>query len=280
MIGLVTDSASMLPSPWAERFDVAVVPMIVVLDGAPLREGVDIDSSTFYRQVAVGVTVSTSAPAPGEVLATFRSLVDRGATRIVSVHTGSDYSAVVSSARIAAQDLDVPVEIVDTGTVSFPVALCVAAAARARAEGAHAEVVAEVARRTASTIDSLFIVGTPDLAVRSGRLPVEVGTPTPSSILRLCPDGLSEHATADSIERALVAIAEHVGSIAERSSLLVGVGDADRPDLGSHLADLVAGWPGVAELVRYEIGPSVGTHSGPGTVGAVWSTMQETPGER
>ena len=64
---------------------------------------------------------------------------------------------------------------------------------------------------------------------------------------------------------------------ASGQSLRVGVGDADRPDLGDRLAAALAGAVGVVELTRYEVGPSVGAHSGPGTVGAVWAPVGPSP---
>jgi fatty acid-binding protein DegV len=48
----------------------------------------------------------------------------------------------------------------------------------------------------------------------------------------------------------------------------VGVGDALTPELAGEYAARLLDRPEVAELVRYEIGPSVGAHTGAGTVGA------------
>ena len=90
-------------------------------------------------------------------------------------------------------------------------------------------------------------------------------------MLTLGPAGLAEHSHADDLDDALARMAAHVRGRAAGATLRVGVGDADRPDLGDRLAHLIGGAPGVAELVRYEVGPSVGAHSGPGTVGAVWA---------
>lgn len=271
MIAIVTDSASMLPPAWAGELDVAVVPMTIVLDGAALREGIDIDSATFYRQLAAGAIVSTSAPSPGDVLSAYREAHARGATQVLSIHTGADYSAVGSAALVAAREVDIPVELVDTGSVSFPVALCVAAAARRRAAGASIDEVIDAARQTAATVDSVFIIGAPELMRRGGRLPHQMEDPTPTTILRLGPSGLTELSSADTVAGSLDTMADHVAAEASRRPIRVGVGDAHRPDLGAHLAELISGHPGVTELVRYEIGPSVGAHSGPGTVGAVWS---------
>jgi len=272
VIAIVTDSASMLPPAWRDRFGVHVAPMTVTVDGTPYREGVEITTTEFYRRLAGGAEVSTSTPSPGQLLAAYVEAVDAGATGIVSIHTGSDYSAVLDAARIAAREVRVDVELVDTATASFPVALCVASACDERATGGDLASTAAAAASTAAVVDSIFVVGVPELARRGGRLgSTHVASPT--AILALGPAGLAEHATAADIDDAIDRMAAHVRDAASVQSMRVGVGDADRPDLGDRLAAALAGSDGIVELTRYEIGPSVGAHSGPGTVGAVWAPL-------
>jgi DegV family protein with EDD domain len=273
VIAIVTDSASMLPPRWRDRFGVHVAPMTVLVDGIPYREGVEITTADFYRRLANGAEVSTSTPSPGELLTTYQGARNKGATGIVSIHTGSDYSAVLDAARIAAREIDVPVELVDTGTASFPVALCVAAACDIRAAGGELTEIAAAASRTAAVVDSIFVVGLPELARRGGRLGT-TAVSSPTSILTLGPTGLAEHGTATDIDDAIDRMVTHVRTAAAGQSLRVGVGDADRPDLGEQLAAALAGSDGIVEIIRYEVGPSVGAHSGPGTVGAVWAPVE------
>jgi DegV family protein with EDD domain len=276
VIAIVTDSASMLPPAWRAQLDVSVVPMSVVVDGIPYREGIEITTAEFYRRLASGADVSTSTPSPGDVFAAYQEAVDAGADGIVSIHTGSDYSAVLDAARIATREISVDVELVDTATASFPVALCVAAACDLRAAGGDLAEIAAAASATAAVVDSIFVVGVPELARRGGRLgTTEVASPT--AILTLGPGGLVELATAADLDDAIERMAAHVREAASGQSLRVGVGDADRPDLGDRLAAALAGASGVVELTRYEVGPSVGAHSGPGTVGAVWAPVGPSP---
>ncbi len=274
MIALVTDSASMLPPPWQTRDDVEIVPVVVTLDGAPRREGVDLDAETFYRRLAEGAAVTTAAPSPGEVLAAYRAAAAAGADEIVSIHTGTDYSAVVDAARLAARETEIPVEVVDSGTASFPVALCVAAAADARRAGGDRTAVVEAAHRTAAVVDSIFVVGAPDLARQGGRLPAGLAVAA-MTLLTLGPAGLGEHDTVGDLDQALEAMAGHVVARAATGPLRVGVGDADRPGLGDDLAARIGAVDGIVELTRYQIGPSVGAHGGAGTVGAVWAPLPE-----
>lgn len=268
MIRLVTDSASMVPPDLAARFDVEVVPMAVLLDGVVHREGIDLTSVEFYRRLAEGATVTTSAPSPGDLLAAYERAAAAGATGVVSIHTGSTYSATVGAAGVAAELAPLPVEVVDTGLVSFPVALCVWAAAEAPTGEAAA-----AASATAAGTSSVFVVGVPDLARRGGRFTTVAGELTSASILELGSSGMSELGQVDDVDAALDAMAAHVAALAGVTALRVGVGDADRPELGAQLADRLAGAAGIVDLVRYEVGPSVGAHAGAGTVGAVWAPL-------
>lgn len=269
MIAVVTDSASMLPPAWRDSYGVQVAPMTVVLDGVAHQEGIDLTTADFYLRLADGAEVSTAAPSPGDLLATYTSAVEAGATGIVAVHTGSDYSAVLDAAQVAVREVDFPVELVDSGTASFPVALCVVAAADAATAG-DLQQAAAAARATAAVVDSIFVVGVPDLARRGGRLGA-TPVPTATTVLTLGPAGLAVHSEAADLDHTFEVMSTHVRQAAAGQHLRVGVGDADRPDLGDRLAQMVEGAPGVAEVVRYEVGPSVAVHSGPGTVGAVWA---------
>ena len=135
MIALVTDSSALLPADLRARFDVDVVPLTVVVDGEAFAEGVDLTTDAFYERLAAGATVSTAAPPPGVFLQAYERAAQRGASAILSVHIGSNTSATLDSARVATRESTVPVELVDTGTASFPVACCVGAAGLAIEHG-------------------------------------------------------------------------------------------------------------------------------------------------
>jgi fatty acid-binding protein DegV len=76
------------------------------------------------------------------------------------------------------------------------------------------------------------------------------------------------------LEAAAGAMASYVR--AAGASLRVGVGLADAATLPlvTALEDRLRVAPEVDELVRYRIGPSVGVHTGPGTVGAMFSARR------
>ena len=268
MIGLVTDSNAQLPDNLRERYQVAVVPLTIVVDDHPYQEGVDITVAEFYERLGAGASVSTAAPSPGAVLAAYEQLAAAGATEILSIHIGSNTSATVNAVTVAAGSSPVPVEIVDTGTASFAVACCVWAAGEVLAAGGDLTRAAGVARRVADQVGNVFIVGALDLARRGGRLAADAAAGEGLPVLALAEGRMEAVGRVHDVESAVDAMTAYVVDGAGGVPQRVGVGDALTPELAGEYAARLADRPEVAELVRYEIGPSVGAHTGAGTVGA------------
>jgi DegV family protein with EDD domain len=268
MIGLVTDSNAQLPVDLRERYRVGVVPITVVVDGEPYLEGVDITTAQFYERLAAGASVSTAAPSPGAVLAVYEQQAEAGATEILSVHIGSNTSATINAVSVAAGSSPVPVEVVDTGTASFAVACCVWAAGDMLAAGADVGAAADVAHRVADELGNVFIVGALDLARRGGRLAAGATEGEGLPVLALASGQIQRVGRAHDVESAVDAMTDFFVETSAGVPQRVGVGDALAPDLATEYAARLADRPDVVELVRYEIGPSVGVHTGAGTVGA------------
>jgi fatty acid-binding protein DegV len=119
VIRLVTDSNSQLPPSLRDKYSVDVVPLTVTVDGVTMLEGEQIDlagiTAALERQAAVG----SSTPSPGQFLEAYERAVADGATAVLSVHAGGQASGTANSARLAAGMASIPVEVVDTGTLSL-----------------------------------------------------------------------------------------------------------------------------------------------------------------
>lgn len=276
MIGLVTDSNSQLPSSLANRYGIEVVPLRVSVDGHEYREGVDITVDDFYRAWDGGHVpqVATSAPPPADFTAAYTRLVEAGATSILSVHIGSALSGTLNAARIAAEGVDVPVELVDTGTASFGVACCIWAAAEGIEGGDTIEDAAATAMRRASELGTAFIVGVPSLTERSGRAEgvglaeaAEEGIP----VLAMSGGDLQVLATVQTVHAAVASMSRYAldwtPSTAGGLRIAVGTSDTTSLPVGARLTDVLSDHPAVGDIVQYRIGPTVGAHTGPGTAG-------------
>ena len=282
MIGLVTDSNAQLPAGLAARYGVEVVPLSVTVDGVEYLEGVDLDAGEFYARFRHGrPTVSTSQPSPGRFADAYEAAAARGATEILSIHIGSSISGTVNSARLATKVSPVPVRIVDTGTASFAVSLCLWQAAEAVAGGATLEEAAGAAEMVGATVGNVFVVGALDMARAGGRLDAGVeASATTIPVLTMAGGTMREVVRCQGFEQAAGAMAGYVRAAGAGLRVGVGVSDPGTLPLVEAVEQELRTAPEVAEVVRYLIGPSVGAHTGPGTVGAMFAPMDAGPGLR
>lgn len=270
MIGLVTDSSSQLPPALRDRFRVQVVPLTIVIDGQEYEEGVDLAPEDFYTRLAAGAQVSTAAPSPGRILHAWEAAAAAGATEILSVHIGSNTSATVNAVNLAVPMCEVPVTVLDSGTASFPVACCVWGAGIVSERGGTIEEAAVVARAIAEHVGNVFIVGALVLAKRGGRLAVGADAGDGVPVLAMEGGTMDVVGQAPDQEAAVGAMSEYVRDRAGDRPQRVGVGHAGAEDIADELAASLDALPAVTEIVRYDVGPSVGAHTGLGTVGAVF----------
>lgn len=262
---IVTDSNAMLPPELLARFAILEVPLTIVVDGDAGPEH-EIDRPAFYDQLRRGTAISTSAPSPGEVLAAYRRAVDEGADAILSIHVGANQSATVGAAHLAAREVDVPVEIVDTGTASFIEGCCVWRAAEILAGGGSVAEAAGAARAVGAEARSVFTIGEIRRAQAGGRLDVHEGVGVPV----FASAGPDMH-ELDRVTSEAEAVAVMTATLAaEEGPLRVGIGHADAPAAADALDASLGALANVAEVVRYLVGPSVAAHTGVGTFGAVY----------
>jgi len=228
-----------------------------------------LDADAFYARFAHGSTpeVSTSQPSPGDFAESYRRLADAGCTEIMSLHIAAEMSGTVGSATVAARSAPVPVHVIDTGSASFGVAVCVWAAGVAIERGGLPD---DIRRRVANLvprIGTVFIVGVPLLTERGGRADgVELdGDGIP--VLAMQDGELEVLDRASTIEDVIDVMSTYATS--QGSGVTVGIGTADAPSrpLSDRLERALANLSGIDDVVHYRIGPSVGAHTGPGTFG-------------
>jgi DegV family protein with EDD domain len=275
VIGVCTDSNAQLPADAAREYGIAVVPLSITIDGVDYLEGVDLDADTFYAHFANGAspTVTTAAPGPGRFLVAYEDLIARGATEIVSVHIGSAVSSTCNAARLAAGMVNVPVHVVDTGAASFLIAAAAMEAARFLAAGASVDDAIACAQNAAESAGNVFCVNALDLARRGGRLAADVGETARVPVLTLQGGEMTQVGEAQTVDEAVTLMRDEIGRGAQRRRVAVGVSDTSSFAIGDALERALAGAPGVADVMRYRIGPSVGVHTGLGTAGAVYHEL-------
>ena len=148
---VVTDSAAALPADWVSAFAadgrLAVVPMPVMVGEEIYGEGEDDIMQTLAVALASGSPVKTSRPSPGQFEQAYAAAKRRGFEAVVSVHISAELSGTVDAARLAAERVDIPVEVLDSRTVGMAQGMGVQSAVVAAAAGQAAGEVRAFAER-------------------------------------------------------------------------------------------------------------------------------------
>ncbi|HEC09453.1 MAG TPA: DegV family protein [Acidimicrobiales bacterium] len=269
-VKIVTDSSCDLPDELVESHHIAVVPLTVRFGDEEFVDRVDLDAKEFWaRCAAADVLPETSAPSPGAFEQVYREALSEGYDSVVAVMLSGDLSATIQAAEAAARSVngDIPVQVVDSKTVTMGLGNLVLRAARLAEEGADAQAVADRARSDARRTRAFAALDTLENLRKGGR--IGAAQSMLGSLLSIKPiievkeGSVVEAGKQRTRARALKFLAEKVRQHTPVESLAVM--HADCPDVDSFISTLSGIYDG--DIVVGEIGAVIGAHAGPGTMG-------------
>jgi DegV family protein with EDD domain len=267
-VAIVTDSTSDLPADLVRSRGVTVVPLTVMLEDQSFLDGVDITAEDFYRRNA---PATTSQPSPGRFAGAFQRLLDQH-DEVVSLHISERLSGTYAAALQGAAIADPQgkrVRVVDSAMVSMPLGLMVLAAARRASEGASAAEVVDLVNELRPHVGVFFVVATLENLRRGGR--IGRASALLGSVLQVKPvltirDGqVTPLERVRTQEKALGRLVELVHATDRGRGICAIVGHAAAPEAAERLAGDID--PITESLLVQPLGPVVGAHAGPGTVG-------------
>ena len=271
-IAIVTDSTSDLSPELCSQYGIESVPLYVLFDGKMHKDGMEITPSVIFSGLKSGKkTPSTSQPSPAEFAAAYARAL-QSADQVLSIHISGQLSGTVGSARLAAQEFDGRVTVVDTQSVSMGLGMRVIRAVElARAGRSVPDIVAEL-DRVAPKADLRFTVDTLDFLRINGR--IGGAQALLGSLLNIKPILVVRGGRVESggrvrgHKKAVQDMVDHVRAYtskygAVRAAFLYTVGGE------GFLHEVRAGLGGVSfeDLGEHAIGAVVATHAGPGAMG-------------
>lgn len=171
-VQVITDSTSDIPQDTAEKLGIRIVPIYVRFANKVYRDGVDIDSETFYKKLLTSpVHPATSQPMPEDFESVYREYCEN-TDGIVSIHVSSRISGTYNSAMIAQKMLasSCPIEVIDSRFNSGGLALITMAAARLARAGESLPVILEETRKSINQIHMFGVFNTMKYLAKSGRI--------------------------------------------------------------------------------------------------------------
>ena len=280
-VAVVTDSTAALPEELAQAHGVHVIPLYISFGQQSLRDGVDLTPKELYHRLrAASAPPTTSQPAVGDFLDLYRRLSEK-AEAIVSIHISRELSGTLDSAQTARRMLQVetqkrgapgPIHILDSRTVSIGLGLIVLQAARAAMAGKSASEVIQAAEAVIPRMNEIFTVETLEYLRKGGRIggaAALLGMVLDIKPILYIRDGRIE--VLEKVRTRKQARARLPEIMAERlgpaTHIHVAVLHADAPEEANRLADDVSARFNCAERLVVDIGATIGTHTGPGTLG-------------
>jgi DegV family protein with EDD domain len=287
-VAVVTDSTAYLPEGFADRQDVSVVPLHVIVEGDGTPEGTSLDGGLDGvdfgpAELAAALeerrTVTTSRPTPAELTTAYRAALDTGATGVVSVHLSRDLSGTWEAARLAAEEINAErgvglVRVVDSRTTAMGLGFAALAAAATSAHGAGVAEVERVATDVASRTRTFFCLQTLEHLRRGGR--IGPATALLGSALAVKP---LLHVSGGQIlplekvrttSRAVTRLVDLTVAAAGDGPVGLAVHHLGTPDRAAELAARLAErLPNSAGCLVSEVGAVIGAHTGMGALGVV-----------
>lgn len=275
-VAVITDSVASLPTEWAKREGIHLIPMTLILPDGVYRNGVEVEPRQYYQHLREEhLLPKTSAPSPGEFLTVYQQLAKTYHFGVV-ITPPKELTRTWESACLATQMDSNPlqVEVVDSRTAGPAQGFIAVAAARASKSGADMTAVLESIRITQKDVGFVGILDTvkylveggrgaelhqwldsalrvyPILYIHEGRINLIGAARTKSKAVDRLLHWLKDKLPVEGLSLAIV----HTDAFQEAEDLKEKLLSHFHPD--EHF---------VAELT-----PVIGAHAGPGLVGVAW----------
>ena len=272
---IVLDSTADFPEGPSRFPGWRIVPLYVRFGTESYRDYVDIGAAEFYERLRSAKELpTTSQPTPADFLAAYEELA--GYERVLSLQLSSKLSGTFGSATRAASDAGERVRVFDTGTASAAIAMLALAIQRRLERGTTDEEVDELVARFKRDLGLVFTLDTLEYLARGGRIGRAAGWA--GQLLHIKPILTLAEGEVLPVKRVRgnrKAVQEFANALEAGTrdvpGLRVGIAHADAPERMAALEKLVRDLRPQAELeIATTLGPVLGTHAGPGTVGLFW----------
>ncbi|MBR1931083.1 MAG: DegV family protein [Lachnospiraceae bacterium] len=278
MFKLMTDSTADLPVSYLQEHHVGCVNLSYIVDGVVYGHGKELAWKEFYTSMRAGNMPTTSQVNPEEARAYFEELLEQD-KEILYLAFSSGLSGTYNSAKIAAGELmeergDCKIIVIDTLAASLGEGLLVHKAVCMRDEGKSIDEVAEWIEAYklnlvhAFTVDDLFHLHRGGRVSKTAALLGTLAGIKP----KLHVDDEGHLILIDKVrgrKKSLIALVDymeaHMGSFRDANDIIF-ISHGDALEDAEFVAEQVKERFGIENFLINHVGPTIGAHSGPGTI--------------
>ena len=166
-VRITADSTCDLSPELLRKYDIALAPLSVIIDGEVFHDGVDVTPRDVFRAADAGKSVRTAAVNAYEYKEFFGTQL-RNCDQLVHICISSEFSTCYADACEAAAETG-NVFVVDSRNLSTGSGLLALEGVEMAEKGMDGEAVAEALRGKTGLVDTSFVVRTIDYLRRGGR---------------------------------------------------------------------------------------------------------------
>lgn len=280
-IAIMTDSNCGIMPDEGRDLRIYVLPMPVIIDGQTYYEGIDITLDEFFKKQTEGADITTSQPSPGDVEAMWTELLKTHDEVLFVPMSGGLSNTCQTALMLSGEDeFAGRVFVVNNRRISVTQAQSVLDAKLLAEEGKTASEIKEILEAEALDASIYIAVDTLEYLKKGGR--ITAAAAAIGTVLKLKPvltiqgDKLDSFAKARGLKAAfrimLNAVKNDISSrfshLGEDSVLKVGIANTlmEPEKLEMFKDEMKKNFPDM-ELFYLPLTMSIGTHTGPGTLG-------------
>lgn len=271
-IAILTDSASDITPDMIEGLDVTVIPIRLKIGENNYKDGVNLSKKEFWHKLLTEKVVpKTAQPSPAEFRDYYEELFNKGYEKIISLHISSKMSGTQQVAKVAREMLkrEKDIIIVDSKSVTFGQAYQVLEAAKMIKAGAKLEDILTRLYEIADKMKVYFAVSDLTYLEKGGR--IGKASSVIGNLLKLRPvlkleDGEVSLETKTFGERGAISYMEKIIKNEGKNSIYLYTAwggtnqELRNTDILKKTADTMRK---IEYKGRFEIGATIGSHSGP-----------------
>ena len=278
-------STADLTKEWLEGRDIKFVYFNYQLDGVSCKDdfGVTNPPAQLYAKMLSGQDCKTSQVATGDYVGLWRPFLERGLdvlhVTLSSGISGTYNSACAARDVLAAEFPDRKIHVIDSLAASSGYGLLMDRLADKRDEGLTIDELRDWCERHKLEVHHWYFSSDLTFFVRGGRISKVAGHF--GGLLHICPvmnmppDGslavVEKIRTKKRAIRRVVDLMHETAQDGDDYSDRVFISMSECPDDAQAVADLIrAEFPRVRDIHIFDIGATIGVHTGPGTVATFW----------
>lgn len=288
---LFTDGACDLPVQYCKEEHITVVPLYYTLSSATTycypEQDSEFDAKEFYQMLRSGIQSKTAAPSIEDFISYMRPVLEQGKD-VLYLAFSAKLSGTFNVARLAADELseefpDRKILILNTRCVSLGQGLLVMQVAEKIKTGCTLEEAFLFAENLSLRIQHLCVMDDLMFLKRGGR--ISSSTAFVGSVLQIKPmlrtntEGeLEVFSKSRGRKNAVKQLADIVGKNTLPNTT-VCISHADSMEDAVFIRDILRRVYNIRSIIIQDIGPVLGSHSGPATVAAFSIIPSSTGGE-